>query len=85
VALVLLAAALRLPAQNLLDDGWDHFYNLEYDPAIADFQRAIAQDPTPPICTITSPKPSSSKRCTAMARSKAKWSPATIRCSAAPA
>ena len=48
VALVLLAAALRLPAQNLLDDGWDHFYNLEYDPAIADFQRAIAQDPNSP-------------------------------------
>jgi tetratricopeptide (TPR) repeat protein len=48
VALVLLAAALRLPAQNLLDDGWDHFYNLEYEPAIADFQRAIAQDPNSP-------------------------------------
>ena len=48
MALVLLAAALRLPAQNLLDDGWDHFYNLEYDPAIADFQRAIAQDPNAP-------------------------------------
>jgi tetratricopeptide (TPR) repeat protein len=48
VALVLLAAALRLPAQNLLDDGWDHFYNLEYDAAIADFQRAIAQNPDSP-------------------------------------
>jgi len=48
VALVLLAAALRLPAQNLLDDGWDHFYNLEYDAAIADFQRAVAQDPNSP-------------------------------------
>ena len=48
MALVLLAAALRLPAQNLLDDGWDHFYNLEYEPAIADFQRAIAQDPNSP-------------------------------------
>jgi len=48
VALVLLAAALRLPAQNLLDDGWDHFYNLEYEAAIADFQRAIAQDPNSP-------------------------------------
>ena len=48
MALVLLAAALRLPAQNLLDDGWDHFYNLEYEAAIADFQRAIAQDPNSP-------------------------------------
>jgi tetratricopeptide (TPR) repeat protein len=48
VALVLLAAALQLAAQNLVDDGWDHFYNLEYDAAIADFQRAIAQDPNSP-------------------------------------
>ena len=48
MALVLLAAASWLPAQNLLDDGWDHFYNLEYDAAIADFQRAIAQDPNSP-------------------------------------
>jgi tetratricopeptide (TPR) repeat protein len=48
VALVLLAAASWLPAQNLLDEGWDHFYNLEYDAAIADFQRAIAQDPNSP-------------------------------------
>ena len=48
MALVLLTAALRLPAQNLLDGGWDHFYNLEYDAAIADFQRAIAQDPNSP-------------------------------------
>jgi tetratricopeptide (TPR) repeat protein len=48
VALVLLATALRLTAQNLLDDGWDHFYNLEYEAAIDDFQRAIAQDPNSP-------------------------------------
>jgi len=48
VALILLTAALWLPAGNLLDDGWDHFYNLEYDAAIADFQRAIAQDPNSP-------------------------------------
>ncbi|HUB79868.1 MAG TPA: tetratricopeptide repeat protein [Bryobacteraceae bacterium] len=48
VALVLFAAAVWLPAQNLLDEGWDHFYNLEYDAAIGDFQRAIAQDPNSP-------------------------------------
>lgn len=48
MALVLLAASSWLPAQNLLDNGWDHFYNLEYDAAIADFQRAIAQDPNSP-------------------------------------
>jgi tetratricopeptide (TPR) repeat protein len=48
VALVLLAAAISLAAQSLVDDGWDHFYNLEYDAAIADFDRAIAQDPNSP-------------------------------------
>ena len=48
MALVLFAAAVWLPAQNLLDEGWDHFYNLEYDAAIGDFQRAIAQDPNSP-------------------------------------
>jgi len=46
--LFLLAAALPLAAQNLVDEGWDHFYNLEYDPAMADFERAIAQNPNSP-------------------------------------
>jgi tetratricopeptide (TPR) repeat protein len=45
LALVLLAAALPLAAQNLVEEGWDHFYNLEYDPAIACFEKAIAQNP----------------------------------------
>jgi len=48
VALVLLAAALPLAAQNLVDEGWDHFYNLEYDPAIACFEKAIAANPNSP-------------------------------------
>lgn len=48
LALVLLAAALPLAAQNPVEDGWDHFYNLEYDQAIADFERAIAQNPNSP-------------------------------------
>jgi tetratricopeptide (TPR) repeat protein len=48
LALVLLAAAMPLSAQNLLEDGWDHFYNLEYGPAIADFEKAIALDPDSP-------------------------------------
>lgn len=48
LALVLLAAALTLAAQNLVEDGWDHFYNLEYDQTISDFERAIAQDPAAP-------------------------------------
>ena len=48
LALVLLAAALPLAGQNLVEEGWDHFYNLEYDQAQADFERAIAQDPNSP-------------------------------------
>jgi tetratricopeptide (TPR) repeat protein len=47
-ALVLLMLAWPLAAQNPVDEGWDHFYNLEYDQAIADFERAIAQDPNSP-------------------------------------
>lgn len=45
---MLLAAALPLAAQNLEEEGWDHFYNLEYDQAMADFERAIAQNPNSP-------------------------------------
>ena len=48
LALVLLAGALPLAAQNLVEEGWDHFYNLEYDQAISDFERAIAQNPNSP-------------------------------------
>ena len=48
LALFLLAAALPLAAQNLVDEGWDHFYNLEYDQAMADFERAIARNPDLP-------------------------------------
>jgi tetratricopeptide (TPR) repeat protein len=40
---------LRLYAGNsLVDEGYDHFYNLEYDQALADFDQAIAQDPNNP-------------------------------------
>jgi tetratricopeptide (TPR) repeat protein len=46
--LFLLAAVLPLAAQNLVEEGFDHFYNLEYDQAIADFERAIAQNPASP-------------------------------------
>jgi tetratricopeptide (TPR) repeat protein len=50
--LTLVAAAClatRLFAGNhLVDDGYDHFYNLEYAQALADFDRAIAQDPNDP-------------------------------------
>ncbi|HTX38129.1 MAG TPA: tetratricopeptide repeat protein [Bryobacteraceae bacterium] len=48
----LLAAALLVPplsAQaDLVAQGYDHFYNLEYPEAIADFQRAIALHPKDP-------------------------------------
>jgi tetratricopeptide (TPR) repeat protein len=44
-----MALALPLAAQDsAVAQGFDHFYNLEYDQAIADFQRAIAQDPNSP-------------------------------------
>ncbi|HYM12504.1 MAG TPA: tetratricopeptide repeat protein [Bryobacterales bacterium] len=42
---LLLALALPLAAGSLIDQGWDHFYNLEYDQAIASFNGAIAQAP----------------------------------------
>lgn len=49
LATVLLAIAAPLLAQNpLVESGFDHFYNLEYPEAIADFQKAIAQNPGDP-------------------------------------
>ena len=49
---ILLAAvclATRLFAGNpLVDAGFDHFYNLEYDQALTDFDQAIAKDPNDP-------------------------------------
>jgi tetratricopeptide (TPR) repeat protein len=35
-------------ASALVEDGYDHFYNLEYPEAIADFERAIGQTPADP-------------------------------------
>jgi tetratricopeptide (TPR) repeat protein len=47
--LALIALAPRLLAQeSLAASGFDHFYNLEYDRAIADFEKAIAQNPNSP-------------------------------------
>lgn len=41
--------AVRLfAANNLVDQGYDHFYNLEFDEALADFNQAIASDPHNP-------------------------------------
>jgi tetratricopeptide (TPR) repeat protein len=43
--LVLLLVFAPLAAQrSLVEEGYDHFYNLEYDESIADFQKAIAQN-----------------------------------------
>jgi len=35
-------------ANNLVDAGYEHFYNLEFDQALALFNQAIAQDPANP-------------------------------------
>jgi len=46
---ILAGAVLTLAAQQpLVQSGYDHFYNLEYDQAIADFERAIAANPSDP-------------------------------------
>src|SRR5436305_1923363 len=44
---LLLAGSLGAQ-QKLIDEGFSHFYNLEYDEAIADFEKAIAQNPNLP-------------------------------------
>src|SRR5690242_9443310 len=45
-AVLLALAALPLGGQQaLIDEGFNHFYNLEYDQAIAVFEKAIAQNP----------------------------------------
>jgi tetratricopeptide (TPR) repeat protein len=46
-AIALLAGTLTAQ-QNLIDEGFSHFYNLEYDEAIAVFDKAIAQNPNNP-------------------------------------
>ena len=47
--LAVIALAPRLLAQeSVAAEGFDHFYNLEYDQAIADFETAIAQNPNSP-------------------------------------
>jgi tetratricopeptide (TPR) repeat protein len=53
LTLVLVAGCLLgtapLPGQDApVEQGFDHFYNLDYDQAIAEFQRAIALNPNVP-------------------------------------
>ena len=47
-ACLALAAGTLAGQQNLIDQGFSHFYNLEYDEAIAVFDKAIAQNPGNP-------------------------------------
>ncbi len=44
----LLALAVPLAIASPIQQGWDHFYNLEYDQAIAAFERVIAVSPAAP-------------------------------------
>lgn len=50
--LILLLAALAIPlsaAPPGISKGFDHFYNLEYEPAIAEFTREIKHQPNDPF------------------------------------
>jgi tetratricopeptide (TPR) repeat protein len=48
VLLLAVGAAPLVAQQSLIEEGFSHFYNLEYDQAIADFEKAIAQNPSLP-------------------------------------
>jgi tetratricopeptide (TPR) repeat protein len=49
LVVTLVALAAPLAAQpSVVERGFDHFYNLEYDQALADFQEAISHDPSSP-------------------------------------
>ena len=47
-AIVLLAMASALLASTPVESGYEHFYNLEYPEASADFEKASAQHPNDP-------------------------------------
>ncbi len=44
----MLSALLALAAVSALPPGFDHFYNLEYDPALADFEQQAVAHPADP-------------------------------------
>lgn len=48
IARLLAATLLSLAARAELPRGFDHFYNLEYDQAVAEFEKAIAATPSQP-------------------------------------
>src|SRR5713101_2881986 len=43
------ATADTRPHDPLIDSGFEHFYNLEYDQAIQDFERALEKHPNDPL------------------------------------
>src|SRR2546430_4898980 len=43
------ATAEPRPHDPLIDSGFEHFYNLEYDQAIQDFERALEKHPNDPL------------------------------------
>jgi len=45
---ILLLSSSPIAAETLVEKGFDHFYNLEYDAALAAFEQAIEQDPGDP-------------------------------------
>lgn len=45
---VLAVAFAAWGQEAFVKSGYDHFYNLEYDQCIADFEKALAQNPTDP-------------------------------------
>jgi tetratricopeptide (TPR) repeat protein len=45
---ILLLAASAIAQTPAVDEGFNHFYNLEYDQAIASFEKATAQSPNVP-------------------------------------
>jgi tetratricopeptide (TPR) repeat protein len=46
--LFILMATVLWAQGSLVDQGYDHFYNLEFDQAIADFEQAVHADPQDP-------------------------------------
>ena len=66
------------PDATSVASGFDHFYNLEYPEAIADFQHAIDAHPKIRNSTITSRRRSCFRRCTATAHWRANSSPGPI-------
>ena len=48
LAVAALCAGVAAGGETVVEKGYDHFYNLEYPQAIADFEQAIQQNPNDP-------------------------------------